>query len=129
MTRSTFRAAYAKAILHEHLRKKYSRLHGHDVHALPPLKRKLLPGGPDAATDYSQSICIVGAGPSGLSTAVMLQYIGFASITVVEASNRIGGRTYTYTFQENTPCGHNYYDVGAMRIPEIDTQARQELSL
>ena len=54
----------------------------------------------------------------------MLQFIGFTNITVLEASSRIGGRAYTYQFKAGDGCYHNYYDVGAMRIPCIDTQLR-----
>ena len=32
---------------------------------------------------------------------------------------RLGGRLYTHYFGEDTPDSHQYYDVGAMRFPEI----------
>ncbi|MGF7058911.1 flavin monoamine oxidase family protein [Brassicibacter mesophilus] len=57
-------------------------------------------------------IGIIGAGVAGLSAAFELRKLGF-DITMFEASEeRIGGRIYTYHFDEN-----NYGELGAMRIP------------
>ena len=33
--------------------------------------------------------------------------------------NRLGGRLYTHYFSEDTEDSHDYYDVGAMRFPDI----------
>lgn len=74
--------------------------------------------------DFDEPICIIGAGATGLSVAAMLGYIGFTKVTILEASSRNGGRIYTYNFKLGETCNHNYYDVGAMRIPDISTQAR-----
>jgi threonine dehydrogenase-like Zn-dependent dehydrogenase len=124
MVRSTFRAAYAKYVLSQHLLKKYNKLHNRNETALPPPHRHDLLGHDKVTTDYSQAICIVGAGAAGLSAAVMLQFIGFTNITVLEASSRVGGRAYTHHFTAGVACNHNYYDAGAMRIPLIETQLR-----
>jgi monoamine oxidase len=43
------------------------------------------------------------------------------SVDFFEASDRIGGRCFTYKFSKRP---HDYYDVGAMRFPEIDVMAR-----
>lgn len=66
-------------------------------------------------------VCIVGAGAAGIYMAWMLTYLGI-NHDLLEASNRIGGRVYTYSkFKKlkNDKCPHNYYDVSAMRIPDI----------
>lgn len=68
-------------------------------------------------------VCIVGAGAAGIYMAWMLTYLGI-EYDLLEASDRIGGRVYTYDGfkQSEDPeeqCAHNYYDVGAMRIPKI----------
>lgn len=126
MARPTLRAAYAKSVLSQHLLKKYNYLNDENKTVLPPPNRHELLGGEKVNTDFDQPICIVGAGAAGLSAAVMLQVIGFTNVTVLEASSRVGGRCYTYTFENGPACKHNYYDVGAMRIPEIDTQTRYD---
>jgi hypothetical protein len=124
MVQPTFRSGYAKYVLSQHLLKKYNRLNNRNETTLPPAHRHELLGDGKVTTDFSQPICIIGAGATGLSAAVMLQFIGFTNITVLEASSRVGGRAYTHHFTAGVECNHNYYDVGAMRIPEIDTQLR-----
>lgn len=72
-------------------------------------------------------ICIIGAGVAGLRTAMQLDRLGL-QYEIIEASDRHGGRVYTYHFEgkENhdpekpEDCKfHDYYDVGAMRFPRI----------
>ena len=41
------------------------------------------------------SIAIIGAGVAGMSAAMQLKDAGFTNITVYEAGDRVGGRTYT----------------------------------
>lgn len=124
MAITTLRAAYAKHLLNAELVNKYNALHNANKAVLPAPIQSHSFAFPDTATDYQQDICIVGAGPAGLSAAIMLQYIGFKNITIYEASSRVGGRIYTYNFRNGPECKHNYYDVGAMRLPYIDTQKR-----
>ena len=38
---------------------------------------------------------------------------------IIEARERVGGRLYTHTFHDGTGAPYNYYDVGAMRFPQI----------
>jgi Flavin containing amine oxidoreductase len=68
-------------------------------------------------------VAIIGAGVAGLRTAMLLQYMGIP-YKIFEASNRPGGRVFTYHFSsrpEEDPQGkHDYYDVGAMRFPDND---------
>jgi hypothetical protein len=71
-------------------------------------------GGP-----YTGRVCIIGAGAAGLYTAMMLKFLGI-DFDIVEASDHVGGRCATHSFNGYGPdCPHNYYDMGAMRIPEI----------
>lgn len=60
------------------------------------------------------SVGIIGAGLAGLSAAYELRKMGF-DISLFEAlENRIGGRVYTYYFDQT-----HYNELGAMRIPVI----------
>jgi monoamine oxidase len=59
-------------------------------------------------------IGIIGGGLAGMSAAFELRKLG-ADITILEASpDRIGGRVYTYYFDEE---GNYYGEFGAHRIP------------
>lgn len=56
---------------------------------------------------------IIGGGMAGLSAAFELRKLGF-DITIFDAlKDRVGGRVYTYYFDEKK----NYGELGAMRIP------------
>ena len=122
MAQPTFRAAYAKHILYQHLEQKRIEL-GPDKTG-PPSLDKHHPSHVKVDADFDEPVCIIGAGATGLSVAAMLSYIGFKKVTILEASSNNGGRIYTYNFKLGEACNHNYYDVGAMRIPDISTQAR-----
>ncbi|KDR69964.1 hypothetical protein GALMADRAFT_145015 [Galerina marginata CBS 339.88] len=64
------------------------------------------------------SVAIIGAGVASLRTAKLLQDMGIP-YKIFEASDRPGGRVFTYQFSPKTPQGkHDYYDVGAMRHPD-----------
>lgn len=56
---------------------------------------------------------IIGAGVSGLACAFELRKLGF-DVTIFEATERIGGRVYTYYFNGNKDL---YGELGAMRVP------------
>ncbi|KAI5868216.1 hypothetical protein GGS23DRAFT_544568 [Durotheca rogersii] len=66
----------------------------------------------------SRKVCIVGAGVAGLYIAMILEDLEIPNLTyeIVEAGSRVGGRVYTHHFSEEP---HDYYDVGAMRYPNI----------
>lgn len=113
--RASFRAAYAKHILNKHLLTKLNNASPEHHSALPAA-----PKGPDKIEDegpYQGRVCIIGAGAAGLYTAMMLKYLGATNIDILEASDRVGGRCYTQPLSGDDEY-HNYYDVGAMRIPE-----------
>lgn len=64
-------------------------------------------------TDQPKKILILGAGIAGLVAGMLLKKAGH-SITILEASKRIGGRIYTM----REPFLHQQYlEAGAMRIP------------
>lgn len=113
---SSLRAAYAKSILNKHLLKRLNK-RGNS-------KYKSLPKAPDVSPNedlYTGSICIIGAGAAGLAIAMMLKLVGITNVTILEANSRVGGRCFTQTLSEDekTDDNHNYYDIGAMRIPDI----------
>lgn len=68
-------------------------------------------------------ICIVGAGVTGLYTAMMLEFLNIPGLSyeILESSDRVGGRVYTHYFNEDK---HQYFDVGAMRFPRIPAMKR-----
>ncbi|KAJ3505079.1 hypothetical protein NMY22_g17706 [Coprinellus aureogranulatus] len=57
---------------------------------------------------------IIGGGMSGLYTALILAWLKIP-FQILEASDRVGGRCFTYNFEEGGEW--DYYDVGAMRFP------------
>lgn len=59
------------------------------------------------------SIAIVGAGVSGLATALMLDSVGIHNWEIIEASERVGGR-YRTKFVGGT---QEYAEMGPMRLP------------
>ncbi|KAK6357702.1 hypothetical protein TWF718_002011 [Orbilia javanica] len=82
--------------------------------------KKLVDGG-DPPTPHK--VCIVGAGVAGLYIAMMLEDLQIPGLTydILEASDRVGGRLYTYHFSDTK---HDYYDIGAMRYPKIKSMDR-----
>jgi monoamine oxidase len=68
----------------------------------------------EAVTDGGGHIAVLGAGIAGLVAAWELELLGHR-VTILEGSERIGGRVYTHRFGT----GHDapYAELGAMRIP------------
>jgi hypothetical protein len=51
---------------------------------------------------------------------MMLKFLGFTNVQIVEATNQVGGRCFTCPQPEPRPNpDHFSYDIGAMRIPEL----------
>jgi len=70
------------------------------------------------------SVAIIGAGVAGLRTAKLLQDMHIP-YKIFEASDRPGGRVFTYEFaQSQSPGKHDYYDVGAMRFPNNEANKK-----
>ncbi|MFG2192937.1 FAD-dependent oxidoreductase [Streptomyces sp. NPDC048639] len=66
-------------------------------------------------------VCVIGAGPAGLTAAFALQQRGYERITIVERGDRVGGRTTDFA----DPTGGYYGDVflGSDRYTTIRTLA------
>lgn len=57
-------------------------------------------------------ICVIGAGPSGLSVAHELRAKGYTNVVILEGSDRIGGKSFTVDFNGRA------HDLGAtMGVP------------
>lgn len=79
-----------------------------DFQSLPTIKAK---------ETLNESIIIIGAGMSGLSAAASLQRMGFSNLTILEASDNIGGRLKSTSFLEKD--GGPPLDVGAEWIHSV----------
>jgi monoamine oxidase len=66
----------------------------------------------DKQSERSKKVCIVGGGIAGLTAAYELSSRHNIEVTLLEASNRFGGRIWTHRFSDDT-----YGELGAMRIP------------
>ncbi|MFA0964375.1 flavin monoamine oxidase family protein [Roseivirga sp. BDSF3-8] len=64
------------------------------------------------------TVGIIGGGMAGLYSALILKSRG-VNFHVLEASSRLGGRVYTYRFNEKP---NQYFEAGAMRLPDIPEQ-------
>jgi NADPH-dependent 2,4-dienoyl-CoA reductase/sulfur reductase-like enzyme len=114
------RVAYAKHLLHKHLADRGADFKKNVSFSKPSREGKR----PDADLSHGPEkdkvrIAIVGAGATGLYLAMLLKSRKYNNVDIYEASDRIGGRCYTYNFPDDKDCPHNYYDIGAMRIPQI----------
>jgi monoamine oxidase len=85
------------------------------IHAVPA-------GGATSLPDGSK-VCIVGAGAAGLYIALTLDDLAIPGLSydILEGSNRLGGRMFTHYFSDKK---HDYYDIGAMRFPNIPVMQR-----
>ena len=105
-----------------------------------PIDEKHIPLLPDTPIEASHNepltVAIVGAGCAGLFVPMIFNKLSAilkekqlpnlsVSCEIFEASeeSRLGGRVYTHKFSQGGP--HDYYDVGAMRFPQIPIMERQ----
>ncbi len=65
-----------------------------------------------------KKVAIVGAGMSGLYSALLLKKDN-VNVKIFEATDRVGGRVYTHWFEDKK---NQYVEAGAMRIPVVDWQ-------
>ena len=66
----------------------------------------------DKQSERIKKVCIVGGGIAGLTAAYELSSRHNIEVTLLEASNRFGGRIWTHRFSDNI-----YGELGAMCIP------------
>lgn len=78
------------------------------------------PSGKSQDLPSDAKVCIIGAGISGLYSALILDHLG-VPYDILEASDRPGGRILTHYFSTRK---HDYYDIGAMRFPNIPPMER-----
>ena len=58
--------------------------------------------------NINDRVCIVGAGPAGLTAAMYLEKKGYKNITIYEKSERVGGKCYSPEYKGKR------YEMGAM---------------
>lgn len=82
----------------------------------------------DVAAAKSRDIAIVGAGMAGLMTYLVLSQAGFTNLSIVEASDRLGGRIRT-EYLTGGPSDYSYQEMGPMRFPWSYTDATTNTTL
>ncbi|KAI9723444.1 MAG: hypothetical protein M1828_004174 [Chrysothrix sp. TS-e1954] len=103
-----------------------------DKNHLVPIKKTLHTDGTDI--NRPLKVGIIGAGCAGLFTAMIFDHLKEeyhldVEYEILEAASedRLGGRLFSYYFKEHevkNPGPHDYFDVGAMRFPEIKIMDR-----
>jgi hypothetical protein len=68
---------------------------------------------------HQPSICIIGAGPAGLSAAWFLKERGYRNVIVLERESRVGGKCYSVTVQGKS------FDLGANYITSAYKQVKR----
>ncbi len=62
--------------------------------------------------DYNEKICIIGAGPAGLSAGMYLQQKGYTNYTILERNDHVGGKCHSPEYNGKR------YEMGAiMGVP------------
>ncbi|KAL8995319.1 MAG: hypothetical protein Q9169_004923 [Polycauliona sp. 2 TL-2023] len=124
------RSSFVRHMVRDNISKVLNRLSNEGkVDQLPgvgsfnPIDPDHLPPRPDGSSQDlppDTKIGIVGAGYSGLYSALILDHLGVA-YDILEASPRPGGRVLTHYFSTRK---HDYYDIGAMRFPNVPPMER-----
>lgn len=73
----------------------------------------------DLKPNPQPSICIIGAGPAGLSAAWFLKEHGYKNVIVLEKESRVGGKCYSLTVQGRS------FDLGANYITSAYKQVKR----
>lgn len=74
----------------------------------------------DVEKAKAKEVAIVGAGMSGLMTYLVLSQAGLTNISIIEASERLGGRVHT-AYLSGGPFDYSYQEMGPMRFPATYT--------
>ncbi|KAJ2997806.1 hypothetical protein NUW58_g534 [Xylaria curta] len=82
----------------------------------------------DAAEAKSKEVVIVGAGMAGLMTYLILHQSGFTNLTLLEASQRLGGRVHT-EYLSGGPFDYSYQEMGPMRFPFTRTYQNETYNI
>lgn len=75
------------------------------------------------ASAKSKSFGILGAGISGLMSSLLLDSVGIHNWTILESSDRLGGRIKTVYLNGTSPDEGQYHELGPMRFPFEITDA------
>ena len=103
----------------------------HSIGQLAPIRATLQPEG-GSGPEPKLKVGVVGAGVAGLFTGLIFDHLKVKfgldveyEILDANSEDRVGGRLYSHYFKDvENPGPHDYYDVGAMRFPRIDTMKR-----
>lgn len=82
----------------------------------------------DVDASKSKEIAIVGAGMSGLMTYLVLHQAGMTNVSIIEASQRLGGRVHT-AYLSGGPFDYSYQEMGPMRFPETVEYSNQTYNI
>jgi NADPH-dependent 2,4-dienoyl-CoA reductase/sulfur reductase-like enzyme len=129
-THQTLRGRFAAKLLCDHITKQINiRIQRNDLQAELPQFSGLQQPQHKSPSDGSfqeplKKVCIVGAGAAGMYLAWMLSHLN-VEYDLLEASDHMGGHVFTHKFAKDSKCAHNYVDIGAMRIPDIDSNQVQ----
>lgn len=87
-------------------------LYDYTAYLKPDLPIAVLPEGKQSRGE----VAIIGAGAGGMAAAYELHKCGI-KVTILEASNRIGGRTWSQMFRPQRSQPPLWAEMGAMRVP------------
>ncbi|KAH7310600.1 flavin-containing amine oxidoreductase [Stachybotrys elegans] len=82
----------------------------------------------DVEAAKNKEIAIVGAGMSGLMTYLVLHQAGMKNLTIIEGSERLGGRVRT-EYLSGGPEDYIYQEMGPMRIPQTTVVGNQTYNI
>ena len=82
----------------------------------------------DVEAAKAKEIAIVGAGAAGLMTYLVLHQAGMSNVSIIEASQRLGGRIHT-TYLSGGPFDYSYQEMGPMRFPETVTYSNETYNI
>ena len=73
-------------------------------------------------------ICIIGAGPAGLSHAHYLKKAGYSNVELLEINGDVGGKSYSLTFNNRSfDLGANYLTPDYTHIMEMAREVGAKL--